>query len=147
MISNNYHIPMSSSSTPTTSPKLTLASTHPRFTSTLVNILLSEFKTIRRFAELARIHPTYFYAFLRDGKGGVIPRLHTVTNLMKTVKEHAPHRFETLMEALRVDIEAGEDSEVLESADRLKRVTAEAWRRNGWGLPRPSIAKRFQLPH
>lgn len=135
---------MPSSLTPKTSPKLTLLSTHPRFTSTLVDILLTEFKTIRRFAELARIYPTYFYTFLRDGKGGVVPRLHTVTNLMKTVKDHAPHRFESLMDALRADIEAGEDSEVLERDDQRKtRVIAEAQRRNGWSLPRPSLGQRF----
>ena len=145
MIFNRYHINMPASIKPANSPKPTLFTTHPRFTSTLTNILLTEFKTVRRFAKLAGMHPTYFYTYLRDGKGGVVPRFDAATNLMRTVKEHAPHRFKALWESLRADVEADLESDRLDAVDPFKtKEMTQGWLKNGAVLPRPSLAKRFQ---
>jgi hypothetical protein len=156
MISNDYHIDMRSNNRTSSSPKPTLSSTHPRFTSTLMDILFTKFKSIRRFAELADIHPTYFYSYLRDGNDGVIPRFDTATNLMRTVKTHAPDRFESLIEALRHDIEGelGPDVETLPSkrdpelppsSGFTEEELARIFVRAGWKLPRPCVAKRFPV--
>lgn len=150
-----YHIHMSSDSSQRKSRKSTLLATHPRFTSTLANIILTEFRSIRIFAELAGVHPTYFYTYLRDEKKGVIPRFDVATNLMRTVKKHAPNRFESLMEALRRDIETdlGSTAESLPpkrgqlppicgfTEEELELIFLRA----GWKIPRPSIARRFRV--
>lgn len=132
--------------------KPTLLSTHPLFTAALVEIILREFRTLRKFAELAGIENTRLYAFLREGNKGAAPRLHTATNLIRTVRKHAPHRYESLMEALRADIEAEPEplaEDILPQTERNFVFTdeelARIWQNAGWAIPRPSIAKRFQM--
>jgi len=132
--------------------KPTLLSTHPLFTAALVEIILREFKTLRKFAELAGIENTRLYAFLREGSKGAAPRIHTATNLIRTVKKHAPHRYESLMEALRGDIESDPEPPAEEQLPETERnfvftseELARIWQKAGWTIPRPSIAKRFQM--
>lgn len=133
-------------------PKPTLVSTHPHFVSSLINIILREFRTVRKFSELADIENTRLYAFLREDERGAIPRLHTVTKLMRAVRKHAPDRFDELMEAYRRDIEAGLDNGTKGQAaasEAFKGITEQqldlVFRKHGWTLPRPSVAKRFRI--
>ena len=135
-----------------TTPKPTLLSTHPLFTTALIEIILDEFRSVRKFSALAGIENSRLYAFLREGEKGAVPRLHTVTTLLRTVRKHAPHRFESLMEALRSDIESDPEPSAEKQFSETERnfvftdeELARIWQKTGWTIPRPSIAKRFKM--